>query len=162
MFVNESKPSGEPLRTKKGDPYWSVVLDTEEEGKLYNNIFNEDFLPKWKSGEKVNVDITQRGKYKNWDFGKAKNGTPYSVEPEDNSSHAGAYSIAQKNDPMDVPMPTQQVVSEKPRNESYIDPNAEGKVRHGVAIAFVERGIQLSPETKVQINEWTTYIMTGK
>lgn len=158
MSVYETKPDKTPLRTKKGDPYWSVVLDTEEEGKLYNNIFNGDFLPSWKDGDKISVDITQKGKYKNWDFAKGKNGSPYEADKH----NAGVYNISQKNAPDEnPPFPTEQVVNEE-RPPRSTDPDAEGKVRHGVSIAFIEKGAPLTSDTKAEINAWTNYIMSGE
>ena len=37
-----------------------------------------------------------------------------------------------------------------------------GKVRHGVALAFIEQGATLHKGTVKEIDEWVTYIMTGK
>lgn len=124
MSVYETKPDGTPLRTKKGDQYWSVVLDTEEEGKLYNNIFNGDFLPSWKDGDKISVDLTQKGRYKNWDFAKGKNGNPYEADKH----NAGVYNISQKNAPDEnPPFPTEQVVNEEKR--VFEDPTQERIIR---------------------------------
>lgn len=42
------------------------------------------------------------------------------------------------------------------------DNEAEGKVRHGVAVAYIGAGIKLSGESKVEMMDWTEWIMTGK
>lgn len=48
-----------------------------------------------------------------------------------------------------------------PSNDPDWDEIARGKVRHGVAIAFIEKNSQLTEETAKEINRWTNYIMTG-
>jgi hypothetical protein len=43
------------------------------------------------------------------------------------------------------------------------DKIAEGKVRHGIAVAFIETGItELTEEVKTKINTWTKFVMGGK
>lgn len=39
---------------------------------------------------------------------------------------------------------------------------SEGKVRHGVSIAYIEKGEKLNMTTINEINAWVDYIMTGK
>jgi hypothetical protein len=41
------------------------------------------------------------------------------------------------------------------------DAIALGKVRHGVAIAFIEAGIKLSDELKEEMNQWVKWIMNS-
>jgi hypothetical protein len=39
------------------------------------------------------------------------------------------------------------------------DKIAEGKVRHGIAVAFIESGAKLTEETKSEINSWVKFVM---
>lgn len=41
------------------------------------------------------------------------------------------------------------------------DAIAEGKVRHGVAIAFIDKGRELNGETKQEMNKWVRWIVDG-
>lgn len=165
IYVNDKSQNGQPLSTKNGKPYWSVVLDTQEQGKLYNNIFNQDFIPHWQAGQQVNVEITQKGKYRNWDFPKpnaSAGETPYNIQPENPVINSGAAGYIQKNNPMvSNPMETTyqnaQETFKKPQ-----DPDAEGKVRHGVSIAFIERGAPFNEAIKKEISDWADFIMNGK
>ncbi len=57
-------------------------------------------------------------------------------------------------------MATQEQIT---ATEQKYDKDAEGKVRHGVSIAVIEKvGGRPTPEIKEQINEWVEFIMTGK
>ncbi len=42
------------------------------------------------------------------------------------------------------------------------DAISRSKVRHGVAVAFIEKGRELNEQTKNEINAWTDFIMSGK
>lgn len=47
--------------------------------------------------------------------------------------------------------------------EQKYDNEADGKVRHGVSIAVISKiGGRPTQEVKEQINEWVTYILTGR
>lgn len=65
------------------------------------------------------------------------------------------------NEVFNAPPPVQENYSEKPDKPDW-DKIAEGKVRHGVAIAFIELGAKLTNETKADIQEWTDFIINGK
>lgn len=57
-------------------------------------------------------------------------------------------------------MATQEQITAQ---EKAYDSEAEGKVRHGVSIAVIEKiGGKPTPEVKEQINEWVSFILTGK
>lgn len=42
------------------------------------------------------------------------------------------------------------------------DEIAKGKVRHGIAVAFIERGEELTESTKTAINDWVEFVMKGQ
>ena len=50
-------------------------------------------------------------------------------------------------------------VTPVPQEAPNWDKIAEGKVRHGVAIAFIEQGKELNDKTKEEIRDWTCFIM---
>lgn len=107
IYVNNTKANGEPLVSPKGDPYWSVVLDTQEQGKASKLFYNEDMIPKWQPGQRVAIEIQTNGNFKNWDFPKVPKGeTPYSIQPENPTHNSGVYGYSQKNNPVENP-PTQ-------------------------------------------------------
>jgi len=51
----------------------------------------------------------------------------------------------------------EKVTGRKPESEE-----TRGKVRHGVAIAYIEQGATLHKGTLNEMEEWVEYIMTGK
>ncbi len=57
--------------------------------------------------------------------------------------------------------PNSYQTTHKANTEPNWDKIAEGKVRHGVAIAYIEQGKKLSEETVKEINNWTKFIITG-
>lgn len=48
------------------------------------------------------------------------------------------------------------------KSEPDWDAIAEGKVRHGVAVAYIEAGKPLNDLTKEEIAKWTSFIINGK
>lgn len=49
-----------------------------------------------------------------------------------------------------------------PQANTGRDTEAEGKVRHGVAIAYIAQGKGLNDISAKEISDWTNFIMTGK
>lgn len=104
VHVNDKKVSGEPLITKNGDPYWNVVLDTDK-GKMSKLFTNEDMIPKWQKGEQVNIEMTTKGNFVNWDFPKVPKGqTPYSIQPDNTPlpPYEGVINPSQKHNPIET------------------------------------------------------------
>ena len=65
------------------------------------------------------------------------------------------------------PAPTQPVQQfEKELDQSRQDEKwekiSEGKVRHGVSVAFIRNGASASPDNFTQIEKWVRFIMTGE
>lgn len=42
------------------------------------------------------------------------------------------------------------------------DKIAEGKVRNNIVVAFITKGVNLTPEVITEINKWVEYVMKGK
>ncbi len=60
--------------------------------------------------------------------------------------------------PEDMPVP----MGDNRKIDVDWDEIAQGKVRHGVAVAYITNGKPLNDITKEEINLWTQFIMNGK
>ena len=63
---------------------------------------------------------------------------------------------------LDNPQPTQPKEFKGESEDDKWSRITLRKVRHGVAIAFIERAEPLTAETKEAINEWTAFIINGE
>ena len=75
-------------------------------------------------------------------------------------SHKQTPTMPQNNQPVYVPntgQPTYKPVEKKPDWDTI----SKGKVRHGVALEAIKKDMPLNGVTKVWIDAWTDYIMTG-
>lgn len=62
----------------------------------------------------------------------------------------------------DAPAPKSTVRREKVEQPDW-DAISRGKVRHGVAVAYIRSGAkQITPDVVAEMEAWTDYIMTGR
>jgi hypothetical protein len=102
---------------------------------------------KWKNGDKMGYNYLPVGDI------QIKNATPMDkVTPPNPCPQEPTY-----NEP---PQPTEKVINE-PKPRDY-DAENRGKIRHGVACAYIRANRTLNDSSKKEIIDWTEFIFTGK
>jgi len=73
-------------------------------------------------------------------------------------------SERQQAQPVQPVQPVQQFEKEldQSRQDEKWEKISEGKVRHGVSVAFIGQGATPSPDNFTKIEKWVRFIMTGE
>ena len=92
-FVNNKDAQGQPLITKKGDPYSRVVIETVNGNKASCTIWNNQpaklaIASTWRPGDTIDVTLTQSGEYTNFDFEAVETPTPRPDNQNTPNSHS--------------------------------------------------------------------------
>lgn len=74
IYINKTAKDGSPLVNQKGQPYVMAVLENSEGKKAscyigqFHGAWDKklDVISKWKSGDKVRVNLEQNGQYINF------------------------------------------------------------------------------------------------
>lgn len=62
--------SGQPLKSKQGKPYTSVRIQTTEHQERWVSGFGNKENENWKEGDKVEIEIAEKGEYLNFSMPK--------------------------------------------------------------------------------------------
>lgn len=152
--VSDKDKNGNKLINKKGEPFVKATMTTVEKvegmypmSKLFSFIGQ---APNFTPGEKVDIDIKKSGDFVNWDLPK---NAPLTLSQQERPM-----ALNKDDMPWDPPKATiEEPIEPKPDWDKI----AEGKVRHGVAVAYIENGKPLNDVIKDEIRKWTQFIIDG-
>lgn len=71
-----TKKDGTALMTSKGRPYTSVRIKTQEHGDVMISGFGNSENALWKVGDTVDITVSQKGEYWNFEMPKRDSNTP--------------------------------------------------------------------------------------
>ena len=150
--VSDHDKNGNKLINKKGEHFVKATMTTVEKvegmypmSKLFSFIGQ---APNFTPGEKVDIEIKKSGDFVNWDLPK---GAPLTLAQQERPM-----ALKKEDFPWDPPKETMESpVEPKPDWEKI----AEGKVRHGVSIAYIAQGKPLNDVTKDEIQRWVNFII---
>lgn len=69
VFINTTNKDGQPLVSKDGKPYKSMSIKIEGDDSYITGFANQN-NEHWKPGDEVEIEIEQKGNYKNFKMPK--------------------------------------------------------------------------------------------
>lgn len=66
VFRSDKNKEGKPLMTKDGRPYTKLAIKAQEYGDKWLSGFDGYATKNWKEGDKVEVEVEQKGEYLNF------------------------------------------------------------------------------------------------
>jgi len=147
-IIRDHKKDGTKYKLDDGTAGWYVSIKSND--KWWGNmVWGEEFLPS--IGATIEVELVESDDgFNNWKYKL--------LTKKEQLKQMTDVALKEMNQSCPPP-PTQEY---EPQQKPDWDAIAEGKVRHGVAIAFIEKGKELSDTTKAEILEWTDFIIKGK
>lgn len=70
IYTTDKDKQGNPLISKQGKPYTRLSIKTNEHGDKWISGFKNAVSGTWKEGDEVEITITQKGEYLNFDTPK--------------------------------------------------------------------------------------------
>ena len=68
IWFNNTNKDGQPYLDKDSRPYTRVVIKTDQHGekKLSGFAYSGDEMMRWREGQEVDIDVSQKGEYLNF------------------------------------------------------------------------------------------------
>lgn len=162
VYPNTARKNGQKYLGKDGSQAWSVAIKINGE-TYYNMIYDEQLIPI--KGREYNIELSEENGFKNWKYKLLTKKEQVLAQTQPQVEEAplpeSPYSVG---------------VAQAPKKEEKeaVDWEAisRGKVRHGVAVAFIRQGKELldpivkevedkNRQIKKEMELWVDYIMNG-